>query len=313
MKYHFVPILALATLSCKLLPNTTGNNAEYDPTHTYSLRLNPPAGAKYYYTIKSQSEVKFEVGDKKVDNLNKATAGMNYAIDKDTSGNFAIHIQYDKLHVYTKSDDVETDMDAANASTTADPVEKMLGTLTTIPLTASVTPAGEVRSIAGYQELPDKIMAAFPGTDENTRNLMREKVKQMVGNGIIKNNVSDIFSFFPDSAVHVNDKWKLKSAAVSELNLKTELTFTLAKMEDGVATIKSEGKIDRDSATIDLMGFKVIAKLNGGQQGQYEMDAHTGMLISSEMNTDISGTISIMGQDVPLTLQSTVKIDGQKK
>jgi len=37
------------------------------------------------------------------------------------------------------------------------------------------------------------------------------------------------------------------------------------------------------------------------------------MLISAELNTDISGSISVMDQDVPLSLQSTVKIDGQKK
>ena len=295
------------------MPNTTGNTAESDPTRVYMLRLNPPPGAKYYYTVKSEQEIKFEANGKKVDNVTKTTAGVDYMIGKETTGNFAIHIQYDKLHVYSKNGDAESDMDAANAATTTDPVEKMLGTLTTIPLGASVTPAGEVRSIAGYDEIPDKILAAFPATDLNTRNLMRDRLKQMVGTGIIKKNVADIFYFFPDSAIHVGDKWKLQSTQVSELNLNTQLSFTLVKIEDGVATIKSEGKINHDSTTIDLMGYKVLAQLDGDEQGEYEMDTHTGMLISAELNTDISGSISVMDQDVPLSLQSTVKIDGQKK
>ena len=305
----FLILLSLAAVSCKLMPSSVGNTAESDPTRAYMLRLNPPPGAKYYYTVKSEQEMTFEANDKKVDNVTKTTAGVNYLVDKDTTGNFAIHIQYDKLHVYTKNGDVESDMDAANAATTTDPVEKMLGTLTTIPLAASVTPAGEVRSIAGYDEIPDKILAAFPATDLNIRNLMRDRLKQMVGTGIIKKNVADIFNFFPDSAVHVGDKWKLQSTQVSELNLNTQLSFTLVKIEDGVATIKSEGKVSHDSTTIDLMGYKVLAQLDGDEQGEYEMDTRTGMLISAELNTDIS----VMGQDVPLSLQAKVKIDGQKK
>jgi len=314
MKKHILIYFAVTctAFSCKL-SSTTGNPGENDPTRTYRLRLNPPPGAKYYYTINSRSEVKFEANSKKVDNINKTTAGMNYRIDKDSAGNFEIHIQYDKLHVYTKNDDMESDMDAASAATTTEPIEKMLGTLTGIPLVASVTPAGEVRSIVGYDQIPEKILAVFPGTEENTRRLMREKIKQMIGNGIIKNNIANILSFFPDSAVHVNDKWKLNSPQISELNLNTEVFFTLVKIEDGVATIRSQGKINRDSASIDLMGFKVLANLNGGLQGEYEMDTRTGMLVSAQVNTDIGGSIDVMGQDVPLSLQSTVKIFGEKK
>ena len=312
-RHYFFLLLLSAALSCKLMPNTTGNTAESDPTRVYMLRLNPPPGAKYYYTVKSEQEMTFEANDKKVDNVTKTTAGVNYLVGKDTTGNFAIHIQYDKLHVYTKNGDVESDMDAANAATSADPVEKMLGTLTSIPLMASVTPAGEVKSIVGYDEIPDKILAAFPATDPSIRNVMREKLKKLVGTGIIKKNVSDIFYFFPDSAIHVGDKWKLNSTPVSDLDLKAPVSFTLVKMEDRVATIKSEGKVNSDSVSIDLGGYKVLANLHGDQQGEYAMDGHTGMLISAESSTDISGSISVMGQDVPLSLKVTVKIDGQKK
>ena len=77
-RYVFLTPTSLDAASCKLLPNTTGNTGENDPTRTYMLRLNPPPGARFYYTINSQSEVKFEANSKKFDNLNKATAGMNY-------------------------------------------------------------------------------------------------------------------------------------------------------------------------------------------------------------------------------------------
>ena len=44
MKKHILVyfVVTFAALSCKLLPSTTGNTGENDPTRSYMLRLNPP-------------------------------------------------------------------------------------------------------------------------------------------------------------------------------------------------------------------------------------------------------------------------------
>ena len=58
-------------------------------------------------------------------------------------------MKYDKIHLYTKKGDTETDLDADNAGLTADPTEKMLGILKSANILATVGPMGAVKSASG--------------------------------------------------------------------------------------------------------------------------------------------------------------------
>jgi hypothetical protein len=311
-RYFLFSVLLPCSFACRITPDSNRNNAEHDRTRVYLLRLNPPAGSQYYYTISSRSEYKFEAGDKKVDNRNKTNAGVKYNIRKDSAGNFIFQIRYDKLHIDMKNAEEETEMDASNAGTSVDPVEKMLGTLTSSAITATVTPAGQVSSVDGFKEITDKMMTGFTGADENSRVLMRQRLEQMIGNGIIKNNMDQLFAVFPDSAIHIGDRWKMYSTQLNELNLKTHVWLTLVKIEDGLATIHAEGEISNDSATINLLGYKVSARLKGTEEGEYQMDIQTGMMIGADLSAKVDGSIGIMGQEVPLAMETKVRIDGQK-
>jgi Family of unknown function (DUF6263) len=311
-KYLLFAILLASVVSCKIRPDSSRLYAEHDENRVYQLRLNPPAGAKYYYDIRNESEIKFEVGDKKIDNLNRTSCGVSYMVSRDSTGSLVLQIQYEKLHVYTKDANGETEMDAANAGTTDDPVEKMLGALTSTPIIAAVTPMGQVRSVDGYKEMTDKLLTGFAGADETTKKILRGRLEQVIGKGIIKSNMAQLFYFFPDSAVHIGDKWKLGSDQATELNLHTLNTFTLLGIADGVATIRSLGKISNDSTVVNLMGTNVSARLKGAQEAEYEMDTHTGMLVSANITASVEGSIDVMGQEVPLSLETTVKVEYQK-
>ena len=122
LKYIFLSAWVMVAASCRIMPNSDKAAAEYDPTRLYQLRLNPPVGSKYHYDISSRSDYKFEVEDKKIDNLSKVSASVSYALDKDSTGDFVIHIRYDKIHVYSKNGEAESDLDAANAANSVDQI-----------------------------------------------------------------------------------------------------------------------------------------------------------------------------------------------
>ena len=52
--------------------------------------------------------------------------------------------------------------------------------------------------------------------------------------------------------------------------------------------------------------------LKGSQEGEYEMETKTGMLISCRLSATVEGTIQTMGQQIPITIKTSVKIDGRK-
>ncbi len=108
-----------------------GSSRYYDdnnPKKVYHLRLNPPVGSQYAYTVSRSTEFEMEVDGKKVDNKNRAKMDVTYTIGKDSSGDILLNIVYNKIHLYTKNGDTEEEEDADKAEDeSADPVEKALG------------------------------------------------------------------------------------------------------------------------------------------------------------------------------------------
>jgi hypothetical protein len=253
-----------------------------------------------------------ELNDKKLDNLNRAEVGVNYEISKDSSGNFILNMKYDKIKLHSKKGDEESDMDAANAPTSFDPAEKMLGILTEANLAATISPAGEVKSVSGYKEMTDKIIAGFNSSDANEKNIVKARLEKLIEVGVIRKNMGQLFKIFPDSAVHVGDKWKIKSKENAEFNLNAENSYTLKEIKDSIAFIFSETEMASDSATSNIMGYDVMADLKGKQHGEYEVETKTGMLSNAKITADIEGTIQLMGRDVPVNITMSVKINGHK-
>jgi hypothetical protein len=238
--------------------------------------------------------------------------GFSYAVDKDSAGNFLFTMKYDKIQVHTKTEDTETDLDADNATLTLDPVEKMLGILKTANIVAIVTPAGEIKTVTGYKELTARIMENFGNADAYTKITAQAQWEQFVQKGVIQKGMDQLFKIFPDSAVHVGDKWKTGSSESEELGLKAKSFFTLKEINNGIARITASGDIASDSSTVNVMGQMVNASLKGRQQGGYEMDTKSGMLTKSSISAKVKGTIQMMGREIPVNIETSVTINGKQ-
>jgi len=290
------------------MPNSDKTSAEYDPTRVYQLRLNPPTGSKYQYDISNRSNYKFEVEDKKIANLSKVNASMLYTLDKDTTGDFVFHIQYDKIHVYTKNDDAESDLDAANAANSIDPVEKLLGGLKDANIVAKISPAGEVLSVSGFREMYNKYVNPASASNAFQSNIVKQRWDNLIGEEMINKNMEQLFRIFPDSAVRVGDKWKLSSRQKGEIALNTSNSFTLKGIQDQTAFLESEGAITSDSVA-QFMNNTVSSNLKGNQKGEFQVDMKTGILLNAKVEVTVQGTLQVIGREVPLTISSQMKMN----
>src|SRR5215831_11749744 len=124
-------LIAVFNSSCKTgLTNDKPFDGPNKP-NVYKLHLNPDKGSQYSYNISNETDMRIEVGDKKIHNQNKTDIDVLYDINKDSAGNFQYTMNYDKLHFFFKDGDKETEMDASEAADSGDPVTKMLGVLKT--------------------------------------------------------------------------------------------------------------------------------------------------------------------------------------
>jgi hypothetical protein len=304
-----LPFLIFFVLSCKIQPASNRNYA--GENKIFKLRLNPPAGSTYHFEISDESKLNIEVSDKEIETTKKTDVAINYNINKDSAGNFIFDMTYDKIHLYTRKGDDVSDLDAANAANSTDPVEEMLGALKGANIIATVSPTGNIKSLEGYQEVASRILAGIDAS-AGDKAKAQQQWQQVVEQGIIKKNMDQLFKIFPDSAVHVGDQWKLFSTEKNEINFMAKNFYTLRSIDDGVANIESEGEVTTDSTSTNVMGDDVSSDLKGTQEGVYAMDIKTGMPLSCKISATIEGTMQMVGREVQIKMKTKVKMDGQK-
>jgi hypothetical protein len=308
MRLPLAGFAILALMSCKV---GTGSDKKYsDSSKTYKLQLNLLPGSKLHYQVSSETDMKIETESKKIENINKTDAGVIYEINKDSAGNFQLKITYDKLHTYTKTGDDEKEMDAANAVTSMDPIEKILGELKNATIRAVVSPQGEVKSVSGYKEIGEKLIQSVGPEGSYERTIAQKKWEEVAGENTIKKSIDDIFRIFPDSLVHVGDKWKLFSKRSGELPMLIKSFYKLEEIENDIGLITSAGDIVTDSSSSSLSQY--AANINGTQKGQYHINVKTGMLLSAEVSAKLQGNVVVMGREVPVKIKSKVKVEGKK-
>jgi hypothetical protein len=119
--------LVFFVLACRNQPDAGRNNA--GDKKLYQLRFNPPVGSNYHFEVSNEEKLNLEVGYKEVDNIKRAAVGINYAINKDGTGNFIVGMTYDKIRLYKKTSDGVSEIDAAKPAHSVDSIEKMPGTI----------------------------------------------------------------------------------------------------------------------------------------------------------------------------------------
>ena len=302
----------MMAFSCKTHPYSSRHYDENNPNKVYHLRLNPPVGSQYTYTVTRSTEFQTEVDGKKVDNENRSTMEVTYTIGKDSSGDILLTIVYDKIHLYAKNGDAEEEQDADKAAESTNPVEKALGILKGAHLRAVVNAAGQIKSLEGDEAIKDKLMAGFSPDDTYAKSIASQQWDRQVKEGLLKSNMEQLFNIFPDSAVHVGDRWKLSSTQHEQIDLITKTSCQLKEIVDGTAVIRSQGEITSENAPGTLNGTPYTADLKGKQEGDLAMETMTGMLLSSTSESEITGTISSVGRDIPVTIMISIKIVGRK-
>lgn len=277
---------------------------------SYKSKINFIPGSRYAYTITNVSETELEVNNKTVNVQHKSDVGITYNVKKDSTGNYLLKLHYDKIHLYTKTGDKETELDAANSAATLDPTEKMLGVLKEANIAATVTPTGKVVAISGYKELGEQILNGFK--DGTSREMAKSQWEKVIGEGMVKKSIEQLFSVLPESAKNVGDTWKKNSKQKGEIDMNVSSTFKLKEIEDGIATIESEGEMTSEKAEASMMGYSVTSDLQGDQEGEYQVETSSGIVLKNNTSSSLKGTLQMMGREIPVTIKTTLTMSGKK-
>ena len=319
-KYQFLLLLNIAFITFCISCNQSDRQKSHPPTETkYQLTATPavtiqgmstPVTNRYYYTINTETNMEMEVNGQSMKRSNSSELGLIYETKTDSVGHRSLSIIYDKIHLKQKNNDTETEMDADNAATSADPTEQLLGLLKGTRVTASIDTKGKMTNIQGYQQLVETIMKKINKADGYTRQQVQLQLTQLTGEDFIKTNLEQVAGIFPDTAVYIGDTWQTQSRQPGQIPMLCSNTYHLASVENGKMVIESDTQItaDKDNAGSNA----ATADIKGKQTGILELDEHTRMLLGNTVQSSVKGTIQAMGREIPVTITTYKKMQSKK-
>lgn len=115
----------------------------------------------------------------------------------------------------------------------------------------------------------------------------------MMGAGI-QNAQSNLFIIIP--SLTAGTSW---SDSLSIKNTKIKSVYTLQSVENGIATVKLLSNMDGTNE-FETQGMTMTMRMNMKTDGTLKIDTKTGMVMSNNANTDMTGNMDVMGQEIPI-------------
>ncbi|MBN9295700.1 MAG: hypothetical protein J0I41_01760 [Filimonas sp.] len=271
---------------------------------SYDLKFNPAAGSKYKYTVTMNQKLQQTVQGQTKDMDNATEIYATYEVQAGSGTDKVLKLTYDRFKGTASGMTFDTDV-ADSAGTSGNPMSAIFSSMKGQSISMTVSAKGEVKEVKGVEELLDKMVANMPG-DSATKPMMKENIKKLMGEDYMKSMMEQSFKIYPAGAVKIGDNWKTDMEMKNGIALKLANTFTLKSVENNVA--KLDVKSDISSGSMEMMGMKIETDLKGTQTGTFDLDVPTGMATSGDITQEISGNMKVMGMEMPMKIQTKMKI-----
>lgn len=279
-KLIVLSILILSLCSC-------GQNNSNTPTGPIALSFNLHTDSTYYYSVKNNVTLTQKNADNNKVSINQnmaLTSSLNVAAEQPKQKN--ISVTYDRITLSTGNELYSIDYDSDNDNG-ADPMYDDLRQLIGKAFTMVIATNGKVNYA--------------PLTKDNTNQTFKDSS--------IRQILMHCFAVYPSKTVAIGDIWdNIYITSVGFANIKIRTKYQLVSVENGIAHIELKGLIGTEN-TPQTQGN--IMSLEGSQTGSVDMDITSGMILSSTVKQDISGTMNINNsQGTPVLITSDVYIIG---
>ncbi len=145
---------------------------------------------------------------------------------------------------------------------------------------------GEVISIKGIDELYKKVEKAitpFVKEAEQKKQFV-EYFKQGFNEKMLKEEFSAGINILPKKGVKLGESWTISENIDPEGKVKSNITYTLNKIENGVVEVSVTGNIPAKSNKQTQNGITMTMSVEGSQNGTLKIDENSGWVLSSKMN-----------------------------
>jgi hypothetical protein len=275
-------------------PSCKSGSEKNTGTGEVDLRLNFKPGDKFLYSTKIDQKISLT----QISMDQSMLMEMVYACTGEDSGNKKLSITYDHIVMNMVSPMGSIVYDSKSPQKNEKEMS-MLDSLIGKSFSISVAPDGNIVKIEGLGDLIKSQSKSLSGSNEIAGQFSDSVVKQMMQNS---------FDIFPGKVVKIGESWSKKSQmGFSGMKVNVENTYVLKSIEGNKATIgvTSDMSLPKDTASATV-------QMTGKQEGTIDIDISSGQIISGKTTQDIKGTMSVMGQQMPMNIKGTISISSKK-
>lgn len=279
-------ILGLAVLAFAFTPAAKKLN----------LQFKLEKGKTYVQTIALTSTTKqtYKGTEQVVDQAVSAKTSMELKESGENSDTYTVWYNNINLGVTQAGQEQKFNSDTTQLST-VDPMSALFSHIVNNKFQATFDRKGKVQNISGLEEI---ITNATSGLGPQGAAVAPQLSASFGDNGLTK-NMEMITAIIPDEPVKVGSTWTNEQFTSSGLPLLLNNTYTLKKVNDGIATIDVAGilSVDPNNATADLQGMDATYFMDGTRSGTIQMEVATGWVKSAQFTDSIAGSITIAAND----------------
>ncbi|OPZ94052.1 MAG: hypothetical protein BWY74_00877 [Firmicutes bacterium ADurb.Bin419] len=276
-----------------------------------ALFINVKAGDNYKYHMLMNQTTNTETMGQKSSSTQEMTTDYTISVaDVDSEGNMTLNYKYDTIKVEMETNGTKQTIDS-NSSDSDDPTSGMYKKLIGKGFSTKMTKYGEIKEVSGIDDMINSMVESInSGDSEEMASFIEQtkaSLKESFGDETIKSNIQQSTNIFPKTSIKIGDSWDVNSSIQTLVPLDIKTTYTLDKVENGIAyiSLKAEYHTDNSEAS-DFMGMKMTTDISGTMTGTIKANIKNGLLSEGEITQNMTGKMSIIVPGTDVVAEQTI-------
>lgn len=237
-----------------------------------------------------------------------------FAKERDEENNTTIVTTFKKVGFETKSPQGNISYDSDEKTEPKDMSSAMMsnifGNMIGESFSMTVDKEGKVTNVTGMEAIFTNMIKKLgldtvPGGAQSIAGF-----KEQFSDEQFKKNFGESFNILPSKEVKIGDSWDIETNSdMMGMDLKSKNTYTLKSIEGDIATVDVVSNFNADKTE---GGEGKEMDMDGTQTGTMKIDVNTGMAVEGNITQTINSKQQVMGQEIPMKINGTVKITSKE-
>lgn len=270
------------------------------------LKFNLKPGDKYLFSSVVKQEIVQEAMGQQITTTQDISTEYIYTIKARDNGVTEIEVLMNALKMDTDVGGMQRITFDSNDPDAGTSELKAMSGLIGKSFQLYINEDGSVQKVVGFAEI-------FDGMEGP----QKEILKQSFGDSSLIQSMNQISNIYPNKAVSIGDTWgKTFSGSIANLlHSDANSDFTLSGLEGDIAVLDVDAQLTFSKFTGE--GGNPILQaaefdMSGTQRGTIEVEVKSGLPVLSKLKQDITGSMSIQGMEIPMSIVSDITTTGKK-